>query len=56
MTTNRKSVLVNLDANLNLEPLREHETIFESCKCGDISKVKKLINSQTVNARDTAGN
>ncbi|KAL1122657.1 hypothetical protein AAG570_002984 [Ranatra chinensis] len=34
------------------DPLRE---LFEACKVGDIVKVKKLINSQTVNARDTAG-
>ncbi|BET01497.1 unnamed protein product [Nesidiocoris tenuis] len=34
------------------DPLRE---LFEACKIGDIGKVKKLINPQTVNARDTAG-
>lgn len=34
------------------DPLRE---LFEACKTGDIAKVKKLITSQTVNARDTAG-
>lgn len=34
------------------DPLRE---LFEACKTGDIIKVKKVINSQTVNARDTAG-
>lgn len=34
------------------DPLRE---LFESCKTGDLVKVRKLINPQTVNARDTAG-
>lgn len=34
------------------DPLRE---LFEACKTGDISRVKKLISPQTVNARDTAG-
>lgn len=29
--------------------------LFESCKTGDLAKVRKLINPQTVNARDTAG-
>ena len=34
------------------DPLRE---LFETCKTGDIARVRKLVNSQTVNARDTAG-
>lgn len=34
------------------DPLRE---LFEACKVGDIARVRKLVNSQTVNARDTAG-
>lgn len=34
------------------DPLRE---LFEACKVGDVSRVKKLITPQTVNARDTAG-
>lgn len=38
--------------NLSADPLRE---LFEACKVGDINRVKKLINPQTVNARDTAG-
>uniref|UniRef100_A0A146ME76 Poly [ADP-ribose] polymerase n=3 Tax=Lygus hesperus TaxID=30085 RepID=A0A146ME76_LYGHE len=41
-----------LSTSLISDPLRE---LFEACKIGDISKVKKLINPQTVNARDTAG-
>lgn len=34
------------------DPLRE---LFEACKVGDIARVRKLVNPQTVNARDTAG-
>ncbi|CAG9818394.1 unnamed protein product [Phaedon cochleariae] len=34
------------------DPLRE---LFEACKVGDISKVRKLVTPSTVNARDTAG-
>jgi tankyrase len=34
------------------DPLRE---LFEACKTGDISRVKKLISPQTVTARDTVG-
>ncbi|XP_044260060.1 poly [ADP-ribose] polymerase tankyrase [Tribolium madens] len=34
------------------DPLRE---LFEACKVGDISRVRKLVTPQTVNARDTAG-
>ncbi|XP_022125990.2 poly [ADP-ribose] polymerase tankyrase isoform X1 [Pieris rapae] len=34
------------------DPLRE---LFEACKTGDANRVKKLVNPQTVNARDTAG-
>lgn len=41
-----------LSPSLATDPFRE---LFEACKIGDINKVKKLINSQTVNARDTAG-
>lgn len=41
-----------LASSLVADPLRE---LFEACKVGDSSKVKKLINPQTVNARDTAG-
>lgn len=34
------------------DPLRD---LFEACKTGDIARVRKLVTSQTVNARDTAG-
>lgn len=42
----------SISPNLSADPLRE---LFEACKVGDINRVKKLINPQTVNARDTAG-
>ena len=31
------------------------DELFEACRSGDLSRVKKLANSQNVNARDTAG-
>ncbi|XP_023016251.2 tankyrase isoform X1 [Leptinotarsa decemlineata] len=34
------------------DPLRD---LFEACKVGDITRVRKLVTSTTVNARDTAG-
>lgn len=53
MSSRSRAILsVNLDAAMANDPLRE---LFEACKSGDIVKVKKLITSQTVNARDTAG-
>lgn len=53
MSSRSRTILsVNLEAAMANDPLRE---LFEACKTGDIVKVKKLINSQTVNARDTAG-
>ena len=48
----RTMLSVNLDLALANDPLRE---LFESCKTGDLIKVKMLITPQTVNARDTAG-
>ena len=29
--------------------------LFEACRNGDLNKVKKIVNSQNVNAKDTAG-
>ncbi|RZF41139.1 hypothetical protein LSTR_LSTR010791 [Laodelphax striatellus] len=55
MATRRPGYSVSnesLSSNLVTDPLRE---LFEACKIGDITRVKKLVNSQTVNARDTAG-
>ena len=34
------------------DPLRE---LFEACKCGDLTKVRSMVDSSNVNARDTAG-
>ena len=34
------------------DPLRE---LFESCKSGDVAKVRELVGAQNVNARDTTG-
>lgn len=55
MATRRPGYSVSnesLSPSLVTDPLRD---LFEACKVGDINKVKKLVNSQTVNARDTAG-
>lgn len=52
--SSRRAVLSSSAESLSgaSDPLRE---LFEACKTGDILRVKKLINPQTVNARDTAG-
>lgn len=34
------------------DPLRD---LFEACRNGDLNRVRKLANTQNVNARDTAG-
>lgn len=39
-------------ALLQEDPLRE---LFEACKSGDLNKVRRQINAETVNARDTTG-
>ncbi|XP_075222552.1 tankyrase isoform X2 [Lycorma delicatula] len=55
MATRRPGYSVSnesLSQSLVTDPLRD---LFEACKIGDINRVKKLVNSQTVNARDTAG-
>ncbi|XP_017886507.1 tankyrase isoform X4 [Ceratina calcarata] len=51
----RRSTLTNADSlsgSGNTDPLRE---LFEACKTGDLARVKTLVTSKTVNARDTAG-
>lgn len=50
----RRSVLTASMESLpnTSDPLRD---LFEACKIGDIARVRKLVTSQTVNARDTAG-
>lgn len=53
MATGRRAALSN-DSNIpsNNDPGRE---LFEACRNGDLSKVKKLVSSHNVNAKDTAG-
>lgn len=53
MATRRTALTVSMDPLPNPnDPLRE---LFEACKVGDLPRVRKFVNSQTVNARDTAG-
>ncbi|KAK1164586.1 poly [ADP-ribose] polymerase tankyrase-2-like isoform X3 [Acipenser oxyrinchus oxyrinchus] len=46
------SALLGLEAIMGGEPTRE---LFEACRNGDVERVKKLINPENVNSRDTAG-
>ncbi|XP_076060253.1 tankyrase isoform X2 [Oratosquilla oratoria] len=48
----RRSTLASTNEISGNDPLRE---LFEACRNGDLVRVKKLITSQNVNARDTAG-
>lgn len=53
MSRRRSALSTSSESLTNLnDPLRE---LFEACKTGDLARVKKLVNSQMVNARDTAG-
>ena len=56
MATRRSTSSINSAIDLltssSCDPLRE---LFEACRNGEVSKVKKLVNPQNVNARDTAG-
>lgn len=53
MATRRAILTSSMEPLTNSsDPLRE---LFEACKTGDISRVRKLVTPQTVNARDTAG-
>ncbi|XP_070541191.1 poly [ADP-ribose] polymerase tankyrase-2-like [Ptychodera flava] len=47
----RRSVSL-LQQSENVDPNRE---LFEACRNGDLVRVKKLVSSHNVNARDTAG-
>ena len=51
MATSRRSVGHGENLSLN-DAGRE---LFEACRNGDLSKVKKLVNPHNVNAKDTAG-
>lgn len=53
MATRRSILTSSMEPLTNSgDPLRE---LFEACKTGDIARVRKLVTTQTVNARDTAG-
>ena len=53
MATGRRAALTTeSSAPSQNDPGRE---LFEACRNGDLGKVKKLITSQNVNAKDTAG-
>ena len=51
MATSRRSMLEQNSPSQN-EPGRE---LFEACRNGDLNKVKKLVTTQNVNSKDTAG-
>ncbi|XP_041117075.1 poly [ADP-ribose] polymerase tankyrase-2-like isoform X1 [Polyodon spathula] len=46
------SALLGVETPMGGEPTRE---LFEACRNGDLERVKKLINPENVNSRDTAG-
>ncbi|KAK1166425.1 poly [ADP-ribose] polymerase tankyrase-2 isoform X1 [Acipenser oxyrinchus oxyrinchus] len=46
------SALLGVETTMGGEPTRE---LFEACRNGDVERVKKLINPENVNSRDTAG-
>ncbi|KAB7507404.1 Tankyrase-1 [Armadillidium nasatum] len=48
----RRTVLASTNEISGNDPLRE---LFEACRNGDLSRVKKISTHQNVNARDTAG-
>ena len=51
MAASRRSLLEQNSPSQN-EPGRE---LFEACRNGDLNKVKKLVSTHNVNAKDTAG-
>lgn len=51
MATNRRALL----PNDSLPPNDAGRELFEACRNGDLNKVKKLVSSSNVNAKDTAG-
>uniref|UniRef100_A0A336MN10 Poly [ADP-ribose] polymerase n=1 Tax=Culicoides sonorensis TaxID=179676 RepID=A0A336MN10_CULSO len=52
----RKALELNITSSLDMCGITiENQELFEACKSGDLAKVKKLINSKTVNARDLSG-
>ena len=52
MATGRRSLALGEMSQSENEAGRE---LFEACRNGDLSKVKKLVSPQSVNAKDTTG-
>ena len=52
LCSSNSAVNPNSSGSCLVDPLRE---LFEACRNGEVSKVKKLVSPQNVNARDTAG-
>ena len=53
MATGRRAGTSHGDSS---QPLSDAgRDLFEACRNGDLSKVKKLVNTHNVNAKDTAG-
>lgn len=55
MATGRRNLGSNMSEDSNLSINDPNRELFEACRNGDISKVKKIVNSNNVNAKDTAG-
>jgi len=53
MATSRRSLGVHGDSSQPTDDAGRE--LFEACRNGDINKVKHLIGSHNVNAKDTAG-
>ena len=52
MATTRRSLAQGDPSQL---PLDEGRELFEACRNGDLNKVKKIVSTHNVNAKDTAG-
>lgn len=53
MATGRRPILPNEPSSPSSNDVGRE--LFEACRNGDLSKVKKLVNSHNVNSKDTAG-
>ena len=53
MATSRRPTLANEPTSSCLNDVGRE--LFEACRNGDLSKVKKLVDTHNVNAKDTAG-
>ncbi|XP_041368600.1 poly [ADP-ribose] polymerase tankyrase-1-like [Gigantopelta aegis] len=53
MATGRRPTLANEPTSPSLNDVGRE--LFEACRNGDLSKVKKLVDTHNVNAKDTAG-